>query len=226
MAGDWIKMREDLHEDPAVLFIADKLATRPEHVVGYCHKFWSWVSRQCNAGTVTGVTLDSLGSVLSLPGFPQMLVEVGWLEYDNSASMPLIKIPNFERHLSQGAKARGLTALRVRNARVTEPLRSERNNSVTREEKRRVFLSLEKKEPKKAFARPTVEDVRTYCTERGNAVDPDQWFAYYEANGWRVGRNPMKDWQASVRTWEKNGLRYAANGAEPAKRIPLSQRGK
>lgn len=56
----------------------------------------------------------------------------------------------------------------------------------------------------KACARPTVEQVSAYCKERGNAVDPQQWFDHYEANGWKVGRNPMRDWKAAVRTWEKN----------------------
>lgn len=55
-------------------------------------------------------------------------------------------------------------------------------------------------------ARPTLEDVRAYCAERGNKVDPERWFNYYEANGWRVGKNPMKDWKAAVRTWERNGV--------------------
>jgi len=52
---------------------------------------------------------------------------------------------------------------------------------------------------------PSLEDVRAYCAARRNSVDPQQWFDYYEANGWNVGRNPMKDWRAAVRTWERNG---------------------
>jgi hypothetical protein len=142
MAGDWIKMRLDLMEDPAVLEMAEKLEVREETIVGYCHAFWSWVSRQCHAGSVTGVTLVSLGRRLGLPGFPELLVEVGWLEYDDSGDRPVIHIPNFERHLSQGAKARGLAAIRKRNARddsVPKMSRSERDMSVTREEKRRVL---------------------------------------------------------------------------------------
>jgi hypothetical protein len=51
--------------------------------------------------------------------------------------------------------------------------------------------------------RPTRDDVVAYCAERGNGVDPEQWFDHYESNGWRVGRNPMKDWKAAVRKWEK-----------------------
>ena len=51
-------------------------------------------------------------------------------------------------------------------------------------------------------ARPSVEDVRAYCQERGNNVDAEAFVAFYESNGWKVGKNPMKDWKAAVRTWE------------------------
>jgi hypothetical protein len=58
--------------------------------------------------------------------------------------------------------------------------------------------------------------VAAYCAERGKGVDPERWYDYYTANGWRVGRNAMKDWRAAVRTWERNG--YAdASGATPAR---------
>jgi uncharacterized protein YdaU (DUF1376 family) len=55
----------------------------------------------------------------------------------------------------------------------------------------------------KASARPTLEDVTTYCLERDNGVDPQQFVDHYSANGWKVGRNPMRDWRAAVRTWER-----------------------
>ena len=58
--------------------------------------------------------------------------------------------------------------------------------------------------PQKRFAKPTLEDVQAYCLERGNNVDAEKWFNYYSANGWKVGKNPMKDWKAAVRTWERN----------------------
>ena len=56
------------------------------------------------------------------------------------------------------------------------------------------------------FIKPTFEEVAAYCRERGNDIDPQSWYDYYTANGWRVGRNPMKDWKAAVRTWERNGV--------------------
>ena len=54
------------------------------------------------------------------------------------------------------------------------------------------------------FIPPTQSEVEAYCRERGNSVDAQHFVDYYEANGWRVGRNPMKDWRAAVRTWESN----------------------
>lgn len=60
-------------------------------------------------------------------------------------------------------------------------------------------------EPKKAtaFAPPTLEEVQAYCWERSNNIDPQYFLDYYSSNGWKVGRNPMKDWKAAVRTWER-----------------------
>lgn len=59
-------------------------------------------------------------------------------------------------------------------------------------------------EPPKRFTAPTLEDVKAYCEERKNNVDPERFINYYTANGWKVGKNPMKDWKAAVRSWERN----------------------
>lgn len=56
------------------------------------------------------------------------------------------------------------------------------------------------------FTPPTPDDVRAYCAEHSYNVDAERFVAYYEANGWRVGRNPMKDWRAAVRTWVRNDI--------------------
>lgn len=63
------------------------------------------------------------------------------------------------------------------------------------------------KKPKrasKAFFKPTVEEIRAYCEERGNGIDPEEFFDKYEGNGWvDKNGNPMKDWKATIRTWER-----------------------
>lgn len=75
----------------------------------------------------------------------------------------------------------------------------------------------EKINKKKKFIKPTFEEVNFYCLERNNKVDAQRFIDYYEANGWKVGRNSMKDWKAAIRTWEKN------DGSFSNKRVTTKQ---
>lgn len=59
------------------------------------------------------------------------------------------------------------------------------------------------------FIPPTIEDVRAYCIERGNGVNPESFVDFYASKGWMVGKNKMKDWKAAIRTWEKGESRQA-----------------
>lgn len=61
----------------------------------------------------------------------------------------------------------------------------------------------EAREKAKRFVPPTVEEVRAYCEERGNGIDAEAFHSFYASNGWKVGRNAMRDWRAAVRTWER-----------------------
>jgi hypothetical protein len=70
------------------------------------------------------------------------------------------------------------------------------------------------------FKKPDLLAVQMYCMERGNTVDPQSFVDFYTSNGWKVGRNSMKDWKAAIRTWEKN--RSNVNGKDTrtrAKRV-------
>ena len=57
---------------------------------------------------------------------------------------------------------------------------------------------------RKRFVKPTVEEVRAYCQERGNTVDAETFVNFYESKGWMVGKNHMKDWKSAVLTWERS----------------------
>ena len=71
------------------------------------------------------------------------------------------------------------------------------------------------------FQKPSLDDVKAYCQERNNKVDPSKFVAYYESNGWKVGRNAMKDWRAAVRTWEGNGYDQKPGYSKP---LPVQTR--
>ncbi len=57
---------------------------------------------------------------------------------------------------------------------------------------------------RQTFVKPTVEEVEAYCKERRNSISAQKFVSYYQSNGWRVGRNPMKDWRAAIHAWEQN----------------------
>ena len=149
MAGDWIPMRLDLCDDPAVLEMADILDQPEEYVVGCLHKVWSWASRNCHDGTVTGVTKMSLSRAVKLPEAVSAMLAVGWLvEGKGADGRPFVSFPKWENWLSKSAKARLQNSMNQRNARqlkaledqtpepkrigvVTNPSLSDRDKTVT-----------------------------------------------------------------------------------------------
>lgn len=68
------------------------------------------------------------------------------------------------------------------------------------------------------FNPPTHAEVSDYCRERMNAVNVDAFMAYYESNGWMVGKNRMKDWKAAVRTWEQRENRQPQGRPAPVRK--------
>ena len=79
--------------------------------------------------------------------------------------------------------------------------------------------SSEPKKKREKFIKPTVEEIKAYCQERKNSIDAEYFFDHYESKGWKVGKNPMKDWKAAVRNWERNeygnGYSYGKRGSDP-----------
>jgi hypothetical protein len=65
-------------------------------------------------------------------------------------------------------------------------------------------------EDTKSFKKPTLEEIKAYCDERKNNIDPSDFFDHYERCGWVYGKakTPVKDWKACVRIWERNNKKY------------------
>ena len=73
----------------------------------------------------------------------------------------------------------------------------------------------------KRFDPPMVEEVQAYCSERNNSVDAQTFVDFYASKGWLVGKNPMKDWKAAVRTWERNRDGYSQPKVKVTVRDPF-----
>lgn len=143
-----------------------------------------------------------------------------WKKYQNDNALQRIRSQNAERQRNYYYRQKALTS--------GEPnVRSNVSDNVKSDEKCSIYISnissLSKgdiedkdmgcgekgKKPKrerKAFVKPTVEEVSAYCQERKNDIDPEAFIAHYESNGWMVGKNPMQNWKMAVVTWEKNHL--------------------
>lgn len=70
-----------------------------------------------------------------------------------------------------------------------------------REEKSICIVDKSTKNTSSKFIKPSLTDLKKYIEEGGYKVVPETFYDWYESNGWRVGKNPMKDWKACVRNW-------------------------
>lgn len=214
MAGDWLKVEEVMPDKPEVFAIAARLDIDPDAVAGKLIRVWSWASRNCHGDGVTKTSSKrAIDRSAGVDGFADAMVEVGWLV----ASGDTLTFTNFDRHNSKTAKERGLAFIRKQSQRgrssrkchgvVPDLSRSNRDASVTKETETETYKETAgavSRESRSRFVRPTVEEVRAYCVERNNHVDPVDFVDHYEANGWKRGKTPISDWKACVRTWEKN----------------------
>jgi len=141
MAGDWIKMRVDLVDDPAVIHLASVLSIDEYAVVGRLHKLWSWADKHCDNGHAKSVTFVWINRYIGHELFAESLQQVGWLdEYSDG-----VTFPKFDKHNGKSAKIRAEAQERKRKERNTPEVTEESgqmsqvlcDESVTREEKRR-----------------------------------------------------------------------------------------
>ena len=86
------------------------------------------------------------------------------------------------------------------NSRVT----TEEQQSNSRVTQTRTLKNDKNVKNDKKLTPPSLLEIKEYCIERNNKVSPEKFFDYYTINGWKVGRNSMKDWLAAVRNWEKS----------------------
>lgn len=138
MAGDWIKMRVDLSEDPAVIAMAQALQIDEFGVVGRLHKLWSWADKHCSSGHAKSVTFVWINRYIGLAGFAESMAAESWLRVSTGG----VEFPKFDRHNGKSAKTRAEASERKRierkNTTAVADLSQEKcDNPTTREEKRR-----------------------------------------------------------------------------------------
>lgn len=173
-------------------------------------------NRQGDDLVIEKTGLDTLDEIAGFPGLGEAMAYVGWAvedEENHRVILPKFFARNADNDDLRREKDRERKRLQRQKqaASASADSSAERpRNSAPREEKRREEKSKKKSPP--IFVPPTVEQVAEYCRERGNTVDPAAFVDFYASKGWMIGKNPMRDWKAAVRTWEKNEGAFRSNG--------------
>lgn len=165
--------------------------------------------------SVTGHQVGTIKQALS------MFKELGLIEVLENGAIYMLDIQNFIGKGSTEADRQRLYDRRISEERKQNKLTQSRNlEEICKKSTPEIEIELEKdieieKEihssakstttKRKRFEKPTLSQITQYCLERNNNVNAEQFYDYYESNGWKVGKNAMKDWKACVRTWERNG---------------------
>ena len=141
-------------------------------------------------------TIINYGLYGTLPAGLSELEEMAW-----TICKDLIDQQQHRREVNAanrtGKKAETPVIIRINNGgeEITQPLQDP-------EPEEKPAQEIQPEKPKrKNFVKPTVEEIAAYCKEKNYNVNAQQFFNYYESNGWKIGRNAMKSWQAAVQNW-------------------------
>ncbi len=214
MANGWIKLHRELIDKPiwkcslpeqkAVLITILCLANHKE-------KEWVWQGEKYTC--LPGQFITSLNSLAESAGVSIRSVRTalknfeaiyGFLTNTSTNKNRLITIVNWALYQYDDEIS---TSTSTDDRQASDKQATTNNNEKNyKNDKKYNYIELDKdidKDKNKRFTPPKLEEVKAYCKERNNNIDPETFIDYYTSNGWVVGKNKMKDWKATVRTWEK-----------------------
>jgi hypothetical protein len=181
------------------------------------HKLlWFYILDDCNHAGIWEVDIDvasiRVGFDLSQDDLPSLFGDKV-ISFDNGDKW---FIPDFIEYqygeLNQNSNVHKSVINLLNKYNLEGYLKGSQRVESTLKDKDTDIVIVKEKVKAKRFVKPNIEDIKEYCIERNNFVDAEKFFDYYSSNGWKVGKNPMKDWKASVRTWEKNSTSEQSKG--------------
>lgn len=245
MAGDWIKMRSNLWDDPRVSRLCDITGHDEAAIVGALYWLWATADQHSEDGVLQGLTVRQVDRKTHVKGFGAAMCEIGWLA-DHPEG---VRIVRFEEHNGTSAKRRCSESRRKMSARDADTLRThcvqgadENQNDCGSD------AHLEKEKSREESTSSLRSDVVAphaddepqrktsgapkRATQLPNDFEPDETAARVAAElGVSVSRElpkfrdyhaakgkPMKDWQAAFRTWLRNAKEYARPAAKQTDR--------
>lgn len=213
----WIKIVTDIFDDEKILLI--EAMPEADAIIVIWFKLLCLAGKQNNCGVFTigrlAYTDEMFSTIFRRPINTVRLAlktfeEFGMIEILNGC----VTIPNWSKHQASDRIEQKneymknyMREYRERQKALTDGKANSKTNSkanVSPSEKNIEKITEEKDESKKGrFTPPTPQEVEAYCRERGNGISGEAFCDSYASKGWMIGKTPMKDWKAAVRTWEK-----------------------
>ena len=230
MAGDWIKMRGNLWDDPRVSKLCDLTDQSEAAIVGALYWLWAAADQHTEDGLMPGLTLRQIDRKTGVQGFGAALCQIGWLE-DNPDG---VRIVNFEDHNGTSAKRRCTDAQRKANVRNVSASDADKQRTESGQKTPNLGAREEKsREEEKTVGAPSAKsprgtalpkdwelpgDWRTWAEKERPDVDPqtaaDSFRDFWIAKPGKEGRKT--DWQATWRNWVRNQRAPTFRKAAPA----------
>ena len=228
MAGDWIKMRGNLWDDPRVSKLCDLTDQSEAAIVGALYWLWAAADQHTEDGLMPGLTLRQIDRKTGVQGFGAALCQIGWLEDDPDG----VRIVNFEEHNGTSAKRRCTDAQRKANVRNVSASDADKQRTESGQKTPNLGAREEEsREEEKTVGAPSAKsprgtalpkdwelpgDWRTWAEGARPDVDvltvADSFRDYWVAKPGKDGRKA--DWMATWRNWVRN-QRSGGNGARP-----------
>lgn len=222
----WIKIVTDIFDDEKILLIE----TLPEadSIIVIWFKLLCLAGKQNNSGVFVMGGIPYTEKMLStIFRRKETVVQLALKTFENFGMIEIIDntitIPNWGKHqnfdkieLKTEYMRNYMREYRDKQKQIACKSNSKSNSKANvssadkiREDKIREDKesnSDDKSSQTHKFIVPSLDDVKAYCADRNNNVDPERFIDFYESKGWMIGKNKMKNWKAAVRTWEDKSI--------------------
>ena len=203
----WIESHTVLGRHRKLKELARDLRQRPVYTMGHLHALWHSALEQQEDGDLTSWTDELIAESAEYPGeapqFVRLLQQHGWL--DGRVIHDWLDYAG--RYLTGKYRTSNPSRLKMIFKKHKTVLRLTKDG-----------LKTDNLPNLTNHTKPTIEDIRAYFLEKkSNQTEADKFWNFYESNGWRVGKNLMKNWRAAAAGWLSRSAGFKTNGVSPAK---------
>lgn len=195
----WIKSHQSLERHPKVLALESHAKIDHNTAIGVLHRFWYWVIDYAEDGRLLRWPIATISSAIGIDA--QHLISAGWID-----EKPELRVHDWFDYFGEYFRGKyrknperyeQLKSYYSKSGTGLVPVQYRFGTGQIRGDKIR-----EDKDKDRRFVKPSAESVASYAKTLGFELNPEEFLAHYEANGWFRGKTKVRDWRACVRTWK------------------------